>query len=179
MSEADKPIIDEFLKFSHSKNRAPDDVKDIVDWFYKAQEQQKQAMYDADRSFHDQAVGDLRAELGQDYNRYVNGLKSFISAQAGDKMFGNMMGARLADGTLAGDNPEFLKLWINMMNEINPAASLVNATSTNPMTDINAEIAKIEKMMREDRPAYDRDPNNAKRALELYEARDKLNQRAA
>ena len=77
------------------------------------------------------------------------------------------------------NNPDILRGFVNLALEVNPAGPLVPAGSGNPMESIAEEKGKIEKMMRENRKAYDKDDKVQERYRELIDAENKMKGRAA
>jgi hypothetical protein len=91
----------------------------------------------------------------------------------------NLMGARLADGTLFANNASAMRWLVQTSMELNPMATVVPGSGESAVKSLNDEIAGIEKTLREAPQEYWRDQNMQSRLQELYRAREKVSQRAA
>ncbi len=184
IGEDDKPMVDSFLTAAHGKNFPPDFVGTALNWYYDMQDREAAAQSDMDGKNRGAAVEELRAEWGNEYQTNLNGFTGLLdSAPAivvGDKEvpFGKFLGAaRLPDGRLLGDHPAVIRWVSGLASEINPGGFIAPSGGVNGQ-GIDDEIAKIETLMRTDRAAYDRDPNQAKRLGQLLEAKERLAKRA-
>lgn len=135
------------------------------------------------KSLDDQAVvtcnDGLRNEMGVDtFNRAIAGVKTMLeSAPAG--VYETLANSRSKDGTPILSQPAVLK-WLHGLNtEINPASLVLPNTTLNQPGAVDEEIAKIDKVMRENRRAYDRDEPMQQRYRDLLDAKEKMKQRAA
>ena len=81
---------------------------------------------------------------------------------------------RLANGTPILASVDTVKWLLNMNLQLNPHSKVVPNSAGNPASAIDDEIAKIEKTMRTDRKAYDRDEKSQARLRDLYTAREGL-----
>lgn len=175
IGEADKPVIDEFLQHAHTANMRPEQVQGALSWYYETQEKQAQALAEADARTFSDTEDALRQEWGTDYRRNVNLAASILdAAPAGVKE--NMLGARLADGTALGNNPDVLRWLTTMAREINPLATVVPGSGATATAALDNEIATIEARMGGDaatRAAYFKDDKAQARYRELIAVRDK------
>ena len=102
-------------------------------------------------------------------------LKAWLSSREG--LFETLNGARLADGTLFGDNPAVMGFLIEQMRELNPLSTVVGMGSGSA-EGLKDEIGKYEKMMRDDPKEYWKQENQ-ERYLKLLQAQEKQASRAA
>ncbi len=178
IGEEDQPIIDEFLKFSHDKHRSQAEVQEVVDWYFKAQEQAREQMYEQDLVVKQQSEDALRASWGQEFRGNVNAIQGWIKASAPKGLFERLMGGRLADGSVIGNDVEML-LWLaQTARELNPAAAVVPGGAGATIDTVNGRIEAIDKMMRNDPPgsrdAYFKDEKLQKEYRDLISARDAM-----
>lgn len=180
IGEEDKPIIDEFKKFSHAKNRSADEVKDIVDWYYKAQTQAREQMLEADEAYRTQSDDALHATWGGEYRQNLTAMRSFVKTTSNDAFYNKLMSARLGDGTILGNNVEALTWLTQLAVERNPAATVVPGGAGATIDSVNGRIAEINKMMSNDPPgardAYFKDDKLQAEYRNLIDARDKYAQ---
>ena len=169
----DKPIIDGFLKAMHEKNTHPDVASAAVDWYYTEIERQTEERAVKDKALASEAQEVLREEWGPEYRTNLNVVENLLATMpkdvADDFKFG-----RLANGTPIMASPAAIKWLLNMNLQLNPHSKVVGNTAGNPASAIDDEIAKIEKTMRTDRKAYDKDEKMQARLRDLYTAREGL-----
>lgn len=174
IGKEDKPIIDGFLKTMHEKNTPPELASAAVDWYYGEIERQTEARAVKDKELASAAHEALREEWGPEFRTNLNVVENLLATMpkevAEDFKFG-----RLADGTPIMASPAAIKWMLNMNLQINPHSKVVPNGGENAASAIDDEIAKIEKTMRTDRKAYDKDEKMQARLRDLYGAREGLN----
>ena len=128
IGEADKPVIEGFLKTAHSKNMSPDQVKETLNWYYQEQERQLDARNAKDTEFKSQSEDKLRAEWGGEYKLNINMIGGLLdTAPAGVKDL--VVSARLGDGTPLGNHPEVLRWLANLTALLTEQCSRSRQTS--------------------------------------------------
>ena len=182
VGEADKAYVDSFAEHMHKNSARPEEFKAALNWYYNQQEANAAQLDEEDDAHRVEAERALKEEFGSAYKRRTNAIGSvFASAPGGanieneKSVYARLMGGRTADGRLIGNDPDVIRWLDSIRGEINPAASVVEDGDQSGQT-IEAEIKKIEKIMREDRREYNK--NYAGRYAELLEARNKIQARA-
>ncbi len=172
LGDADKPIVDDFLKAAHSVNAAPEQVNALLHWYYDTQEKNLAAREEQDNQFLSASEDALRAEWGGEYRTNINAIKGLISTlpESVRDLFSN---ARLGDGNALINNPDMARWLVHTSRTLNPAATVVPNAGANVAGAIDDEIAGIEKLMRTDRKAYNADQKMQQRLRELYGARER------
>lgn len=184
---ADRPLIDDFLHAAHAGHQTASQVRDTIDWYYRAQEALAADKAEADRAFRAEAELGLREAMGPEFRRNMQDLRNWLGTGPGrdadaDPLAGDadsmnfpdlLFGARLADGTLLGDNPRVLRFLTHAMREINPLTTVVPSAGADNIATISEEIAAIENRIRDDRKGYHADAEMKARYRELLEARDR------
>lgn len=171
IGEADKPMIDLFLQDMHGKNASPEVVQAAVQSYYKIQEANAARLAEADVAHKAEMEDTLRAEWGGEYRGNVNAIKGMLESAPGG-IADKILSARMGDGRAIANDPAVLAWLASTAREINPVATVVPAGG-DQMGAITDEIASIEKLMREDRNAYNKDEKKQARLRELYTARDR------
>lgn len=171
IGEADKPLIDLFLQDMHGKNASPDVVQAAVQSYYRIQETQLAKIAEADVAHKAEMEDTLRGEWGGEYRGNVNAIKGMLEAAPGG-IADKILSARMGDGRAIANDPAVLAWLASTARELNPVATVVPAGG-DQMGAIQDEIASIEKLMREDRNAYNKDEKKQARLRELYTARDR------
>lgn len=174
IGEADKPAVDSFLKSAHASNMPPAAAKAAVAWYFEQQDVAAEARAEADKKVAQETVDKLRTEWGGDYRTNMNGIKALLStAPAG--VADKVMNTRMADGTPLMSDPDFLRFLTSQYRQINPVSTVVPAGDEAAMAkSIDDEISQIQKTMRENRPAYNKDPKMQARYRELLSARERM-----
>lgn len=178
IGDDDKPIFETFVKGLHDMNIDPKVAQYAVKWYNEFQEKTATDRIAADESLKVTTEDELRSEWGNDYRTNINSIHGLLDgAPAGVK--DAVLNARTADGTPLVGTSTVARWLVNVAREINPVHSIMPGSGGNVGKSVNDEIASIEKMMREDRPAYNKDDKVQARYRELIDARDKLQSRSA
>ena len=173
LGEQDEAMVNSFLESAHGKNMDPASVHSMLDWYANTlAPQQVEAQHEADTAFRAEAVEALREEWGVDFKPNLNSALNFLKSTAENPEL--ILGARLADGTLAGDNPSFMKWLAGVAHEANPSGFVAPGSGLDQSQSVENEIKEIEGLMRTDRTAYNRDEAKQARLRTLYDARAKL-----
>lgn len=181
LGEADKPLAKEFAAAAADANLTPAQYSRMVAQYYALQDQVRAKQDDDDAAFHDEANERLREEWGADYKRNVNAVNNLVASMP-SKLADRFLAGRTADGRKIGNDPEIIAWLSSISREINPAATLVPAGTSDAGKSVNDRIAEIETMMRDRGGDYYRGPKaNALQAeyRELITARDKMKAKAA
>lgn len=178
IGETDKPVVDALLERAHSKNISPAAVKEMLGFYYESIGQQEAQMQETIALARSEASDLLHKEFGDNYRGNMNAFKGwFEGTPEGFKE--KVFGARLPDGTMLGDNPDFIRFGVAKALEANPAATIAPASGSNMGKSIVDEIASIEKMMGDRNSDYWRDEKIQKRYLALVDARQRMGAKAA
>lgn len=181
IGDEDKPLVAAYLEKVHGKNADPAVVADTLDWYYAQQEQAAAARAEADKAYRTKSNDELRAEWGAEYRGNLNSIMSFLDtapqAEDGTPLKSLLLGARLADGTALGDNPAALRWLARLANDANPAGFIAPGAGLSQIDGVKAEIASIEKTMREKPNVYFKDEAMQARLRQLYDAEEKLSAR--
>lgn len=178
VGEADKPLVGEFAKAMHELNAPPEIVKAAAATYFKIMERQaaEQTAREADRGAEVQQQ--FRTEWGANYERNINLIKAHIGEVWGADaaLFEN---ARLGDGTPLLAHPTAIKQLFTDAFDRNPQATLTGGAGGASGASVDDEIARIEKLMRDDRKAYDNDKRTQDRYLELLRFKERQAAKAA
>ena len=172
IGDDDKPIVNAFAERALKKGIAPGDLAEMVDEYYAIQEETENQRAEKDAEFKTTALQSLREEWGGDFKGNINSMRPYFESVDG-KLFDNLMGGRLADGTKIGDHPDMIRFFVAKALQENPAATVVPAGG-NQIETIDAEIKTLEKRMRDDRQAWFKDTAAQARYQKLIEAQEKL-----
>jgi len=185
LGDADKPLVDSFTKAVHQAGATPQFVEAALNWYLDLQEQQAAELDEADEAFRIESERILKEEFGPAFKRRTNAIASIFATAPGgtdinneSSLFARLMGGRMADGRIIGNDPDMVRWLSSLVSEINPAATVVESGDNSGRT-IDEEIAAIEKRMKEDRRGYFKDEAMQARYRELLQAREKVRARGA
>jgi hypothetical protein len=178
IDESDKGLMSHVLSAAHSANMTPDQTKAIASVWPKIKQEAFQAQHERDVKLKTESEDSLRGEWGNEYRRNM-GLVQQLLVGAGDSQIMDLLThGRLGDGTPIGSSPAVLKMLLGVALQANPTGTLVPNGGGNPMGTVTDEITKIEKTMRENRDAYNKDEKMQERYRSLLEARENLKARS-
>ena len=146
IGEADKPIVEGFLKTAHGLNWTPDKVKEGLSWYYGEQQRQAEAQFERDATGKQAVEADLKAEYGQEYKRYVTAADEFM-LEGGKEFRDALMQARMPDGTLVGANPTAVRWLVGTALKLNPFATVAPGGQGGSMQTAQAELAALQAEM--------------------------------
>lgn len=157
LGEDDKPLVEEFLKDMHLANAPQAQVTAALGAYAKIVQ-----AAEADRALKDKDViasttTALRAEWGAEYQANLNLVKGFI-ATAPEAVQGQILNARLADGTPLASHPDVLRWFAGNARTLNPMGTIVPG-SADPTGAVETELAGLKKMMGDDTSEYWKGPN--------------------
>ena len=172
IGEADKARVDSFLEAMHGRNVPKDIVQAAIEWNQSKIEEELQQRYEMNANLQDKTEEDLRAEWGPEYKRNINMINGLIATLPEDAREA-LSGATALDGTALFNNANVVRWMVDLARKVNPVGTVVPGAS-NPKA-IDDELTQIQKVMREDRKAYNNDPKMQARYLQLLEAKERVN----
>lgn len=173
IGDDDKPFVDKFAQQMHAAGAPKAAVDAALQTYYDIVDDQNATLAEANAAAKTAAEDALRGEWGADYRRNVNALSSFVGALP-DDVSNALVEAVGPDGSQIMNNPEVVKWLMGIALDKNPLATVVPGAGANQASAIAEEIATIEKTMRENRSAYNRDEKMQGRYRELLTAREHL-----
>jgi hypothetical protein len=150
---------------------SPDQLNAMVGKYYEFLDTQAAQQYELDTEAAAQANAELRQEWGANFGVEVKHLKTFMAKTFGEQMGNDIGMARLPDGRVLGNIPQYVKMMAEIARTMSPFGTLVPAGSADAVKAGEARIAEIEKKMRDDPDGYWKDPSLQGELMQLYEAR--------
>lgn len=179
LDDSDKPFIAEVLKAGHAAHMTPEVAKAVVSVWPELKKQAFDAQSERDQQAAQASEDALRAEWGTDFRRHMNLIHGLLDGSGSQKLKDSFLFGRLADGTPIGSSPEVLKMLLGVALRDNPTGIVVPGGTGDQGKAIDSEIGEIEKAMRTDRAAYNKNEKMQKRYLELLQAKEAMQKRAA
>lgn len=171
--EDDKPVIDGFLEFAHSRHVPQQYVTPALEWYHQFQEDQAASRAAADQEEQTQNIVALKEEWGPDYRQNLNAIRGMLDG-VDENLFDLFFSARTAEGGLLGNNATAIRALAQIARQANPAALVAPGTTSSSLQSVGDEIKKIERLMRENPKEYFADEDIQKRLRDLYEAQGNL-----
>ncbi len=168
IGEEDKPVIEEFAKRLHGKNVSNEVMSGFVEAYYDILETQAQKATE-EAGKRKQATEDaLRKEWGEEFRPNQTRIQNLIEANL---PVDSPLKAKL-QRTIERD-PDFAKMMDALARQIMPVTTLLPQGQGGLAASVDTEIAEIEKLMRTDRNAYNKDVKKQERYQELLAFRDR------
>lgn len=177
LDDDDKATAAELLKAAHATNQTPEQVRATLKAIKALQQTSEETRFESDKKLIQQGEDTLRTEWGPEYRRNLNLIHGLLDGAASPGLKDAFFKSRLPDGTPIGSSPEMLKLMVSLALVQNPTGVVVPGSEANPMKGIGDEITAIEKTMRENRSAYNKDEKMQERYRQLLDAREKIKPR--
>lgn len=171
IGEADKEIFGDFAGAMHDMNVEPAVMHKVIEWYNNFAEGQQDQMAELDNGHHQETEDSLRTEWGTDYRANINLVGAHIEATFSEEDAEALLNARDADGRAIMNRPGILAGFASSSRQLNPINQLAPKTGVTASETLNDEIAGIEKVMREDRKAYNSDEKMQSRYRELLQIR--------
>ena len=184
--EDDMNVVKGLTEAVHLAGATPEVVSATLNYMLKQQEDAAAALDESDSSFRGTAERELKEEYGDSYRRYVNNIGTlFASAPGGmdmdneESVYARLLGGRLADGAKIGDDPDVVRWFVHMANNINPAGAVVEDGNQSGKS-IESEIKEIEGSWKDPKTkrAYYKDEKQQARYRQLLETQQKIQARA-
>jgi hypothetical protein len=182
--DADKPMLDGFLKDMHDADAPPAFVHKALVWYKQQQEDLLNAQAEADQTYRAQSEDDMRAEWGPEYRGNLNAIKGMLTTHGSEDVANVLWASRGPDGRMLGDNPGMLKFLGSIARELNPYGTVV--PSGQGAKAAENEMASIKSKMADQQSEYWRGPREANgqtqlqnRYQQLIEIQERSNARAA
>ncbi|EOX5554846.1 hypothetical protein HL273_20370 [Yersinia enterocolitica] len=172
IGDEDKERVNSFIETMHGKNVAKDVVQAAIEWNQNKIEAERQEVYDRNSDLQEQTEEALRAEWGPEFKRNINLVNGVIATlpEAARDVFA---GAKSLDGTALFNNPDIMRWMVDMARKVNPVGTVV--TGATNISAVDSEIEQIEKVMKDNRSAYNKDAKMQERYMQLLEAKDRFN----
>ncbi len=171
LGEDDKEIFESFAGAMHEMNVEPAVMHKVIDWYNGFAEDQQDTMAEMDNTHHQETEDSLRQEWGTDYRANINLVGALIEGTFSEENASAILNARDGDGRAIMNIPGVLQGLAEISRKLNPINQLAPQTGRTADQTLEDEIADIEKFMKDDRKAYNKDERKQARLRELYQIR--------
>jgi len=177
IGEAEKPVVAELAAVAHESNLDPKAFNGLVSKYYEIQDKQRQAQEDADVAFKLESEDALRKDWqGPDFRRNLTAVSNLMATWP-EGLAASVLAGRDPNGRKLGDNPAFIRQLAALAIELNPAATLVPAGTTDPGKNVQERLEEIRTLRRNDPSAYEADKKMQAEELDLIDANLKMEKR--
>jgi hypothetical protein len=167
LGEQDQEMAQEYVEAMHQIDAPPEYVHQGLRWYSEMQETRHKAE-DA-----------LRNAFGPEYRPNMNNFANTFAQYGSEELYNTIASARLPDGTLLGDNAEFLQTMVSMSREISPHGVIAPASGQTPLQTINSELESLRTEMRDQNSDYYHSDAKQARYRELLEMKDRHTNRSS
>lgn len=171
ISEVEKGLIGDFAKLAYDKGYSPREVRESVDFFFKAQAANQQSLNKLTGERHKAWSAEIKAELGDQYEPTIKAADTYLrSVISEDDARVELLNAQLPGGGLLGNHPAFVKL-ISDMALSNGYTDTIEAHSMESTGRSLAEQQReLEGLRNTNRAKYD-DPATQERLMKIIASR--------
>lgn len=173
IGDNDKEIVDSFLDKMHKNHATPEVVDAALETWQELKHKQWQE-FEANNKAHQEACEeDLRAEYGRNYKDNTARALTHIEKTFGAEGAAAIKEAIGQDGRMLINNPDIMRVFVNMALDDNPRATLPKGAQS--VEGMLAEKQKIQDAMRTGK--YDTDTSMQTRYREILEAESKMSRK--
>ena len=173
IGDDEKDTVNAFMEYAYERNMSPQNVNDMLDYFYTRKEQDDELAAEGDATAQQNTDDALRAEWGNDYRGNINRVDNLI-ATAPAEVAEILLDARLPNGDKLRANPDAMRFLLDMATLMDPITTVTDSKGTGKLTAVQDELDSIREVMRTDRAKYNRDERMQQRYRELIAAEQKL-----
>lgn len=166
ITKEQKPVIDAFLASAHGANLTNEQASVAVDSYLSIQKQQQQHRAEKDEEQRVTALDALNKEFGGAFRRNINVVDGLLS-KLPESVRDQFKSARLPDGTALFNNVDVVRGFLAIALENNPAGVIAPAGGGDLGKTAMEEYKGIQKSMRDNRTAYNKDSAKQLRFTEL------------
>lgn len=170
IGDEDRPMVDKFVEKMHATNASPAQVKQALEAYYELREEDSRALADFDATRAKEHEDALRNEWGGEYRLNTN-LNDNLLSMLPENSRANILGGRMADGSLIKDSADFKRMINQFAREINPVGTITPSNGQNALSTIQSRKAEIESMMGTSK--YTKNEAIQKEYRDLLEAEEK------
>jgi hypothetical protein len=148
--ENDSQLLASFADAAYKNNWTGDQYAQAIGWFYAEQDRLAAVQKQNDVDFQIQAKVALERDWGTQFKQNQGIVTRLWDAHLPKDFQAQLLTARLDDGTVLGDNPTFLKAFLEVAKIVNPAETVTSlpAGMSPNLGNVEGRMGEIEKMMR-------------------------------
>lgn len=172
IGEADKPIVDDFLKRAHERNLKPSEIKGALQTYFEvATQRNKEFIQNAERNTFE-VEKSLRKEWAHNFDANKNMITNHLQKEFGEEDFNKITSATLSDGTMLINNPKLLNYFLNGAKSTGQSHTIL-PNASDPIS-LTGRAKEIQKLQAENPQAYYNNPKIAEEYKMITEALKKM-----
>lgn len=167
--ETEKTAVETFLKSAHGANMTPAQARTAIEAYTAQRVAEHQARAENDVKEQQAALDALNKEWGGNYRRNINVLTGTVLSKFPESVRALVQEARLPNGTFLLNNVDAVRGLVALGLELNPMAIVAPAGNADLGKSAMDEYKDIQKQMRTNRTAYNKDQAMQTRFGELID----------
>lgn len=173
----DKEVLNELHPIALKHNVPVAAMNELTEAFLTSRDRELQKIAIQDQIDSRETTATLRSLWSQgDYQLNIN-LAEAVLNRLPEEIRDAFHDARMANGKAVMNHPEIVAWLVSIQRELDPGGTVVPGAE-NQVQTINDEIARYEKMIREESDKWYKDTAAQKRYMELLDAREKMEKRS-
>lgn len=178
LGEEHKELADAFMQIAHENNLPPGVVNKLISWNLKESERVMGEMVAQDKLLQQQTTQTLRSKdgWGHEYDLNVNRINALLD-QGPPGLKDQIIGGRLADGSLIGNNLDAMQWLDSIARKEMPLATITPTFGKTQLETAQSELASLQGLMGDPNSEYWKGPNaskNQERVRQLNEMLSKV-----
>lgn len=172
VGEQDKPLWDVFLTEANKANLTQAEFNKIAPAYYAFEKGLREQAEKATKDAIEANTAALKEQWKADFDANQGINKSFLEKTGGTELVEQLLLGTTADGSPIANNPAIAQ-WINKMARMDGFRDPMPGGNVT-IDNMEAELDKYRTMMRNDRPAWNKDLKAQERYRELVTYKDKI-----
>jgi hypothetical protein len=144
--DADKPMLADFAKAAADAGLDQKSYDAACSFYFANQDRLTRERDTADGTFKNSGLVELGQEWGKDFQGNINAVGSVV-ALLPESIRDDLLTARLPNGRIVGDDPNFNRAMLLLAKQINPAATLLPNVGAGGLSGVESQIAAHEANM--------------------------------
>jgi hypothetical protein len=157
LGEADKPMAAAFAEAAFDGSIDPAQYSKLVAKYYDLQDKMAQQRAEADHAYKLKAEEELRGEFGGEFHGNLNRVKNLLAGMP-EGAAANLLGGRLGDGTVIGDNPGVIKWLSSIARELLPTNTMLPVSADNGKS-VDSRLTELKALLKDRQSEYYKGPN--------------------
>ena len=171
LGEDDGPMMEGIYTVAHEHNLPTEAMSSITNAYLKARQEEDHQFAVTQEGYKNECINVLKTSMKGEYETNMNLVKGTFIAAMPEAVREGFEHAIMPDGRKIMNSPEILIALSSMARTLNPAATVVQ-NSSNPIGDIDSELASIKSKMGTDE--YNTSKEMQARYRQLLTAKENL-----
>lgn len=172
IGDDDREMLGKFFEDAHASNIPASHVNSMVNWYFKQEALKAGEFNELEKQQQQEAVKSLKEDMGVEYTKNMALTNAWLDRQDND--IGNILrNARGPDGVALFNNVDFAKWMVSHIRETEDIGTIMDDGDL-AGSNVEAEIRKIQDVIRKDPDTYARDKDMQERMAKLSAAKRRM-----